>query len=172
MSKTILIAEDEAALREALASLLTDEGYDVMEAADGRAAYQQILDRPFDVILSDFRMPNMDGLEFLQHVRQLDVETPFILMTAFGTIENAVAAMRKPVTSTVHSVAPLASSCGPAVIFTVYFWFAVLGRGSVVSVTYTVNVKVPAAVARPESVPFVGSRVTPVGRLRGSVTYP
>ena len=94
MSKTILIAEDEKVLRESLAELLREEGYDVLEAADGKAAYQLLLQRPVDLILSDVRMPEMDVMTLLGHVKQIAPQTPMIMVTAYGTVESAVSAMR------------------------------------------------------------------------------
>ena len=95
MSKTILIAEDEQVLRESIAELLEGEGYDVVQAPDGTAAYDAILGRPVDLVLSDVRMPNMDGMTLLDHVAKAAPETPVIIITAYGTVESAVAAMRK-----------------------------------------------------------------------------
>jgi DNA-binding NtrC family response regulator len=94
MSRTILIVEDEAVLRESLAELLTDEGYEVLQAGDGRAAYELVLKRPVDLVLSDVRMPEMDGLALLGHLQKVAPQTPVIMLTAFGTVESAVAAMR------------------------------------------------------------------------------
>ncbi len=94
MGKTILIAEDEQVLRESLAELLTDEGYRVLQAGHGKAAYSIVLEQDVDLVLTDVRMPEMDGLELLGHVRQALPETPVIILTAYGTVENAVAAMR------------------------------------------------------------------------------
>src|SRR5689334_1077719 len=94
MAKTILIVEDETVLRESLAELLTDEGYEVLQAGDGKAAYDLILQRPVDLVLSDVRMPQMDGMALLQHLQKAAPETPVIMVTAFGTVESAVAAMR------------------------------------------------------------------------------
>src|SRR5262245_42911662 len=70
MSKTILLAEDERMLRESLAQLLGEEGYQVVQAADGKEAYDALLIQPFDLILTDIRMPNMDGVSLLQHAQQ------------------------------------------------------------------------------------------------------
>ena len=94
MPKSILIAEDEQVLRESLAELLKEEGYDVLQAADGKAAYQILMQRPVDLILSDVRMPEMDGMALLGHVEQIAPQTPFIMVTAYGTVESAVSAMR------------------------------------------------------------------------------
>jgi two-component system response regulator PilR (NtrC family) len=94
MGKTILIAEDETVLRESLAELLREEGYDVTDVPDGKAAYQTALERPVDLVLSDMRMPEMDGMTLLGHLQQIIPQTPVIVMTAYGTVESAVAAMR------------------------------------------------------------------------------
>ncbi|MBT8485910.1 MAG: sigma-54-dependent Fis family transcriptional regulator [Phycisphaerales bacterium] len=94
MSHSILIVEDEQVLRESLAGLLEDEGYDVHQAADGEVAHRFVLERPVDLVLSDVRMPVMDGLELLERLKQVIPETPVIMITAFGTVGTAVTAMR------------------------------------------------------------------------------
>ena len=94
MSKSILIAEDEAVLRSSLAELLTEEGYDVIQAQHGKAAHEIVLQRPVDLVLTDIRMPEMDGAALLGHLQKIAPQTPVIVMTAFGTVESAVAAMR------------------------------------------------------------------------------
>jgi DNA-binding NtrC family response regulator len=94
MAKTILIVEDEAVLRESLAELLTDEGYEVVQAENGKVAYDLILKRPVDLVLSDVRMPEMDGLTLLEHLRKVAPETPVLILTAYGTVDSAVSAMR------------------------------------------------------------------------------
>ena len=94
MSKTILVAEDEQVLRESVAELLTDEGYDVIQAANGKEAHDVLLQRPVDLLLSDIKMPEMDGMQLLAHAKQIAPQTPVIMATAFGTVESAVAAMR------------------------------------------------------------------------------
>ncbi len=94
MSKSILIAEDEEVLRESLAELFAGEGYEVVQAPDGAKARDIILQRPVDVVLSDIRMPHMDGVALLKEIRQIAPETPVIILTAYGTIDSAVEAMR------------------------------------------------------------------------------
>lgn len=81
-------------LRESLAALLTDEGFEVVEAEDGVAAKRIVLDRPVDIVLTDVRMPQADGLDLLEEVRRSAPETPVIVMTAYGTVDAAVQAMR------------------------------------------------------------------------------
>src|SRR5262245_29972211 len=94
MGKSVLIVEDEKVLRESLAELLREEGYDVVEAPDGKAGYQIALDRPVDLVLSDIRMPEMDGITLLGHLQKIAPQMPVIVITAFGTVESAVTAMR------------------------------------------------------------------------------
>lgn len=92
--KSILIAEDEALLRESLAELLEQEGYRVGQAANGKEAHEQLLRRPFDLVITDIRMPEMDGMTLLRHVQEIAPQTPVIVVTGFGTVESAVSAMR------------------------------------------------------------------------------
>ena len=98
MSKTILIAEDENVLRESLAELLVDEGYTVLQAPNGKVAYDLALQQPIDLVLSDIRMPEMDGLALLAGLQQLCPQTPVIVLTAYGTVQSAVQAMRSGAT--------------------------------------------------------------------------
>ena len=94
-NKSILIVEDEQVLRESLAELFTGEGYEVLQAANGRIARDLVLGRGVDVVLTDVRMPEMDGISLLEHLRQIVPETPVIVLTAYATVDSAVEAMRK-----------------------------------------------------------------------------
>mgnify|MGYP000849807440 CR=1 FL=1 len=94
MATKILLVEDEQLLRESLAQLLGEEGYQVVQAADGKAGYDAVLAEPFDLVLTDIRMPVMDGLTLLKNLQQVIPQTPVIVITAFGTVESAVNAMR------------------------------------------------------------------------------
>jgi len=94
MSSTVLIVDDEQILRESMASLLEDEGYIAIQAENGQVAHDILLSQPVDVVLSDVRMPEMDGLCLLAHIKQLAPETPVIMMTAYGTVEDAVSAIQ------------------------------------------------------------------------------
>lgn len=95
MSKSILLVEDEKLLRESLAELLREESYEVVEASNGKEAYDQILDRGFDLVITDIRMPEMDGMELLAHLQKAAPQTPVVVITAFGTVNSAVEAMRQ-----------------------------------------------------------------------------
>jgi DNA-binding NtrC family response regulator len=92
---TILVVDDEANARAALAELLRDEGYRVETAADGFKALGKLEDLSPDLILTDLKMPGMGGAELLEKVRAADSEIVVIVMTAFGAVETAVDAMKK-----------------------------------------------------------------------------
>lgn len=94
MPTSILLVEDEKLLRESLAQLLTEEGYQVVTAENGAQGHEAALSRPFDLVLTDIRMPVMDGTILLSHLQQIAPQTPVIIITGFGTVESAVAAMR------------------------------------------------------------------------------
>jgi two-component system, NtrC family, response regulator HydG len=95
MSKTkILVVDDEATARNGLAKLLEQEGYPVDLAADGREALASVSENPPGLIITDLKMPNMDGMELLKQLRARGIEMPAIVTTAFGDVATAVAAMR------------------------------------------------------------------------------
>src|SRR5256714_119221 len=90
----ILIADDHDALRRGLVRGLTEAGHEVDEASNGNAAIERLHDSHFDVVLSDLRMGGSDGLDVLKTARALHPTTAVILMTAFGTVNTAVEAMK------------------------------------------------------------------------------
>lgn len=92
---TILVVEDDAALSEALQDTLELAGYQVRLAADGSEALQQLEQAPVDLVVSDINMPNMDGEALLREVRARFSGIPVMLMTAYGSIQQAVDAMRE-----------------------------------------------------------------------------
>ncbi len=94
MPTKILLVEDEQLLRESFAQLLSDEGYEVVQAADGKAGYDATLVDTFDLVLTDISMPVMDGLTLLKQLQNVIPQTPVVVMTGFGTVESAVNAMR------------------------------------------------------------------------------
>jgi two-component system, NtrC family, response regulator PilR len=85
----LLIVDDEKGYREVLSAVFGAEGYAVSTAPHGRAALQHLKAQPVDVIISDVRMPDMDGIELLKKVRGIDSDIGMVLMTAFGTINTA-----------------------------------------------------------------------------------
>ena len=95
MSKVrILVVDDEPTARNGLAKLLEQEGYQVDLAGDGVEALASVAENPPALIISDLKMPNMDGMELLKQLRERGVETPTVVATAFGEVSTAVAAMR------------------------------------------------------------------------------
>src|SRR2546430_6406100 len=90
----ILIADDHDALRRGLARGLPEAKHEVEEASNGNAAIERLHDSYFDVVLSDLKMGGSDGLDVLRTTRALHPTTSVILMTAFGSVNTAVAAMK------------------------------------------------------------------------------
>ncbi len=95
MSAKILIVDDEMAIRETLKSILEEEGYECAVAADGLDALEKLEKNNFDVIISDIKMPNMDGMELMDRVSNISPETFFIIMTAYASVQTAIETLRK-----------------------------------------------------------------------------
>src|ERR1035438_3908010 len=95
----VLIVDDEAAIRESLQTLLEFEGYAVEVANDGHEGLARIAERPFDLVLLDFALPERNGIEVLHDIRERDSDLPVIMITAYGTVENAVNAMQAGATN-------------------------------------------------------------------------
>ena len=94
MAKNILVVDDEPNLRHVLTVVLENAGYTVSSAANGMQALSLTETKPFDVILCDLRMPQMDGLSFLKNATEQGFDAAIIMMSAYGTIETAVEAMK------------------------------------------------------------------------------
>ncbi|MBX3035085.1 MAG: sigma-54-dependent Fis family transcriptional regulator [Bdellovibrionaceae bacterium] len=94
MKSRILVVDDEASIREFMEIFLKKEGYEVTVAEDGAKGKDLLAKKNFDMVISDLQMPNMTGMELLKHSRESYPETVFVMMTAFGTLENAVEAMK------------------------------------------------------------------------------
>jgi two-component system response regulator HydG len=90
----ILVVDDEPNARSGLEKLLRQDGYEVDVADDGAAALVIAGDRPPDLVVTDLKMPRMDGVELLKRLRAQDVDLPVIMVTAFGDVGSAVTAMR------------------------------------------------------------------------------
>ncbi|KYF94738.1 sigma-54-dependent transcriptional regulator [Sorangium sp. So ce394] len=90
----VLVVDDEASARSGLEKLLRQEGYAVDAAADGAAALEVAAERPPDVVVTDLKMPRMDGVTLLGKLREQDPALPVIVVTAFGDVSSAVQAMR------------------------------------------------------------------------------
>ena len=93
--RTVLIAEDEANMRRVLSALLARDGFRTLEAADGEAALESLAREPVDAILTDLRMPKMNGLELLEVVRRRHPDIPVVMLTAHGTVGSAVEALKR-----------------------------------------------------------------------------
>jgi len=91
----ILIADDEEAARTTLAQILTEDGFDVRLAADGAQALRVIAAEPPEILLTDLRMPGLDGAALLDSVRRAHPDVAVVIMTAHGTIRSAVQALRE-----------------------------------------------------------------------------
>ena len=94
LAGAVLIIDDEAEIRESLQTLLEMEGFAVETAATGEAGLQRIGEHPFDLILLDLTLPGRNGMEILAEIRAHETGLPVIMITAFGTVENAVHAMQ------------------------------------------------------------------------------
>jgi two-component system response regulator AtoC len=92
--RKVLIVDDEESMRHLLSVILTDRGYEVRAVSNGEDALKEIQARDYDAVLSDVRMPRMDGLRLLEAVKRLQPELTFIVMSAYGTQDDAIQAMK------------------------------------------------------------------------------
>jgi len=95
MAERILVVDDEKIIRESLAFVLKKEGYHVEEASNGAEALKKHDQQAFDIVITDIEMPEMRGMELLSHVARKTPQTFVIIITAFGSLETAVEALRK-----------------------------------------------------------------------------
>lgn len=93
-SERILIVDDEEGMRRLLGRVLTREGYETVAVGSGAEAVRQVAAERFDLVVTDIKMPEMDGLQLLAELKAFEPSLPIIVMTAYGTIENAVQALR------------------------------------------------------------------------------
>lgn len=91
----ILVIDDERAIRNVLKDILSNEGFQVDEAADGEEGWKKFQATNYDLVLCDIKMPKMDGLEFLQQATAAKQDIPIIMISGHGTIETAVDAVKK-----------------------------------------------------------------------------
>jgi DNA-binding NtrC family response regulator len=96
---SVIIIDDEAAIRESLETLLEFEGYTVDSAETGEEGLAKLAERPFDLVLLDFALPDRNGLEILADIRARDPHLAVIMITAYGTVDNAVRAMQNGATN-------------------------------------------------------------------------
>lgn len=94
MNNKILVVDDEEIIRESLSYILRKEGYSVEEAANGKIAYEKLKEDSFDLVITDLEMPEMKGTALLKEIQNLHLRTSTIIITAFGSLETAISALR------------------------------------------------------------------------------
>lgn len=92
---SVLLVDDEKAIRDSLKMILAEEGYTTDSAADGEEAFQKIKENDFDIVISDIKMPKMDGIQLMEESAKISPQTFFIIMTAFASVNTAIEALRK-----------------------------------------------------------------------------
>lgn len=92
---TILIIDDERAIRKTLVEILGFEGYKLEEASDGEEGLKKFSEKKYDLVLCDIKMPKLDGIEFLEKARELNPDVPIIMISGHGNIDTAVEAVKK-----------------------------------------------------------------------------
>ncbi|HTQ46122.1 MAG TPA: response regulator, partial [Polyangiaceae bacterium] len=92
--KQVLIVDDEPNLRKILSAQLSRDGYDVMTANDGEEGLAALKDHHIDLVITDLKMPKVDGMTLLKKALEEDPELPIVLITAHGTIDTAVEALK------------------------------------------------------------------------------
>ena len=90
----VLLVEDKDSLRQMLATALKKAGYSVEEAADGSRAAERIRKQPYHLVITDLKLPELSGIEVLKLQKEIDPTVPVLIMTGYGTIEEAVEAMK------------------------------------------------------------------------------
>src|SRR6267143_2413178 len=100
---SVLIIDDEAGIRESLQTLLELEGYDVETAANGEQGMSRIGDRPFDLVLLDLALPDRNGIDLLAEIRAHAPHLSVIMITAYGTVDNAVKALQAGAANFAHT---------------------------------------------------------------------
>lgn len=94
MAYKILVVDDEEIIRDSLSYVLEKEGYEVQKAENGKMAYEKILESHFDLVITDIEMPLMKGTDLLEKIKTLNIQTSVIVITAFGSLETAISALR------------------------------------------------------------------------------
>jgi len=94
MTEKILVVDDEDIIRESLSFILRKEKYEVGEAANGKIAFEMLKESSYDLVITDLEMPEMKGIELLDEIRKINLQTNTIVITAYGSMETAIAALR------------------------------------------------------------------------------
>ena len=94
MNEKILVVDDEDIIRESLTYILRKENYEVEEASNGKIALEKVKETSFDLVITDIEMPEMKGVELLEEIKKMNLQTNTIVITAYGSMETAIAALR------------------------------------------------------------------------------
>jgi DNA-binding NtrC family response regulator len=94
MTPRVLVVDDEQIIRESLSFILQKEGYEVEDAPNGQEAYKKVSENPPDIVITDIEMPGMKGVDLLEKISQVSPQTFVIIITAYGSIETAIKALR------------------------------------------------------------------------------
>ena len=94
MAEKILVVDDEEIIRESLSYILRKEKYEVEEARNGRIAFEMLKESSYDLMITDLEMPEMKGIELLDELKKVNLQTNTIVITAYGSMETAIAALR------------------------------------------------------------------------------
>ena len=94
MAEKILVVDDEDIIRESLSFILRKEKYEVEEATNGKIAFKMLKESSYDLMITDLEMPEMKGIELLDELRKMNLQTNTIVITAYGSMETAIAALR------------------------------------------------------------------------------
>ena len=94
MAHKILVVDDEEIIRESLSFVLKKEGYLVEEAENGKVAYDKMVASFFDVVITDLEMPGMKGIQLVEEIQKLNIQTSIIIITAYGSLDTAISALR------------------------------------------------------------------------------
>jgi len=95
MADKILVVDDEKIIRDSIAFILKKEGYEIVEAANGKEAYEKLVEESFDLVITDLEMPEMKGIELLDRALQVNPGCMVVIITAYGSLDTAIAALRK-----------------------------------------------------------------------------
>ena len=120
--KQVLIVDDEPNLRKILSAQLTRDGYDVLTAEDGEQGLAALKEHHIDLVITDLKMPKVDGMTLLRKALELEPELPVVLITAHGTIDTAVEALTPDFQGNLRDV-QVESGCAAD-------YDALLGRGA------------------------------------------
>lgn len=92
---SVLIIDDEKSIRKTLTEILSFEGYNIEEAADGQEGLKKFKEKAYDIVLCDIKMPKLDGIEFLEKAKEINDDIPIIIISGHGNIDTAVEAVKK-----------------------------------------------------------------------------